>query len=107
MDNNWSACGHRKVSDGHYRIDCAARHPPRMTLLPSPADARSLGLCDCMSVSFDPRERSWVSDGGGRAGCNGGRHFEVLQDLHNCCSPKWLQAKTNANEGCNSCATGV
>ena len=28
-----------------------------------------------------------VSDGGGRTGCNDGRRFEVLQDLHNCCSP--------------------
>ena len=72
----------------------------------------------------------WVSDGGGRAGCNGGRRFEVLQDLLAqllqpsfafCFSLQpmrrtdqdwtvrrhWLQAKKNANEGCNSCATGV
>ena len=29
----------------------------------------------------------YISDGGGRAGCNCGRRFEVLLDLHNCCSP--------------------
>jgi len=52
----------------------------------------------------------WVSDGGGRAGCNGWRRFEVLQDLHNWTgrySVIGCKLKQNANEGCNSCATGV
>jgi len=43
-------------------------------------------LCDCMWVSFDPRERSMcglATDGGGRAGCNGGRCFEVIQSFAN------------------------
>ena len=46
---------------------------------------------DCVTICGFPlipgSGHMWVSDGGGRAECNGGRRFEVLQDLHNCCSP--------------------
>ena len=47
------------------------------------------GLCDCMWVSFDARERSicGLATVVGGGGCNGGRRFEVLHDLHNCCCP--------------------
>jgi len=61
----------------------------------------------------------WVSDGGGRAGCNGGRRFEVLQDFKPVTAYRPVldgtgryavigcKLKQNANEGCNSCATDV
>jgi len=50
----------------------------------------------------------WVSDGGGRAGCNGGQRFEVLQDLRNCCSPRnkmLMRAATVVQQLSKSCRT--